>query len=116
MKCKLCGHETEVKKTIIINNVEYELEQHDNNKMLKDIKIPKGWRLLLPSEAMMLYEKGLINETFWFFVQQTNEEEKFKGNVARFNTDSVGAYLNCYGNLAFTYSSLGVILCREVKS
>jgi len=54
MKCKTCGHEIEERKTIIINNVEYELKQHDNGKILSDIKIPKGWRLLLPSEAMML--------------------------------------------------------------
>jgi hypothetical protein len=43
-------------KTKIIDNVEYELETHDFNKKLSDIKIPKGWRLWKPSECYKLYE------------------------------------------------------------
>lgn len=103
------------RKTIIINDIEYELEQHDNNKMLKDIIIPKGWRLLLPSEAMMLYERGLIDSSFWFYVQQTNKEEDKKGNIARFGANSDGAYLYCYGNPSDTIASLGVLFCRPKK-
>jgi len=102
-------------KTIIINEIEYELKQHENGKKLSEITIPKGWRLLLPSEAMMLYERGLIDNTFWFYVQQTNKIEKDKGNVARFIANSDGAYLNCNGNPSGSYSLLGVIFCREVK-
>ena len=114
MICPHCQKETDM-KTIIINNVEYELVQHDNNKKLSDIKIKKGWRLLLPSEAMMLYEKGLIGSSFWFYVKQTNKEEEKKGNVAWFFADSGGAVLYCDRDPSITYSSLGVILCRDVK-
>jgi hypothetical protein len=102
-------------KTKIINNVEYELEQHDNGKCLKDIKIPKGWRLLFPSEAMMLYEKELIDSSFWFFVKQINQKEKRKGNVARFSAGSDGAYLDCGGVPAVADASLGVLFCRECE-
>ncbi len=102
-------------KKIIINKVEYELKQHDNNKKLSEIIIPKGWRLLLPSEAMMLYEKSLIDSSFWFYVKQTNKKEKLKGNVARFGADSDGAGLGCNGDPSFTNSALGVIFCRDIR-
>ena len=102
-------------KTIIINNIEYELEQHDNGKRLSEIKIPKGWRLLLPSEAMMLYERGLIDKSFWFYVQQINKEEEKKGNVARFYAGSVGAGLGCYRNPSYSVASLGVLFCKDLK-
>ena len=102
-------------KTKIINNVEYELEQHDNGKNLSEIKIPKGWRLLLPSEAMMLYERGLINNNFWFFVKQTNKIEKKKGNVARFDADSSRAYFVCDGSDSGRGASFGVIFARDLK-
>jgi hypothetical protein len=114
MKCPHCNEE--IRKTIIINRVEYELEQHDNDKTLSKIKIPKGWRLLLPSEAMMLYERGLINNTFWFFVQQTNEEEGEKGNVAGFGADSVRAFLDCDRDPSNRNAGLGVIFCRDLKA
>ena len=117
-------------KKVIINNVEYELEQHDNGKKLSEIKIPKGKRLLLPSEAMMLYEKGLLDSSSWFFVKQTSEEEENsswffvkqtseeeekKGNVAGFDAYSGWAFLGCSGVPSFASSSLGVIFARDVK-
>lgn len=102
-------------KTIIINNVEYELKQHDNYKELSEIKIPKGWRLLLPSEAMMLYERGLIDNTFWFYVKQTNKQEENNGNVARFFASSGGAGLDCYGFPSDTDAALGVLLCKDLR-
>ena len=102
-------------KTIKINNVEYELEQHDNGKMLKDIKIPEGWRLLLPSEAMMLYERGLIDSSSWFFVKQINKNLAKKGYVARFVASSVWASLYCNEDPSDASDSLGVILCRDLK-
>jgi hypothetical protein len=114
MKCKTCGHEIKERKTIIINKVEYELEQHDNGKVLSEITIPKGWRLLLPSEAVMLYERGLINNSFWFFVQQTNKEEQEKGNVARFGAGSDGANFICGGYPSLSYASLGILLCKTL--
>ena len=103
-------------KTITINNVEYELEQHDNGKTLSEIKIPKGWRLLLPSEATILYERGLIDNSFWFFVQQTNKKEAKKGNVAGFGAGSVRAIFDCGRDPTYTNSSLGVLFCRNIKN
>jgi len=114
MKCKTCGHEIEERKTITIGKIKFELTQHDNGKILSDIKIPKGWRLLLPSEAMMLYERGLIDDTFWFFVQQTNKEEEKKGNVARFDANSGSAYFVCDRNPSYSYASLGILLCKDL--
>jgi len=114
MKCKNGGYEIE-RKTIIINKVEYELKQHDNGKILSDIEIPKGWRLLLPSEAMILYERGLIDSSFWFFVQQTNKEEEKKGNVARFYAVSGWAVLDCVRNPSGSGSSLGILLCKDLE-
>lgn len=113
MKCQHCNQE--VKKTIVINNVEYELEQHDNGKRLKDIEVPKGWRLLLPSEAMMLYEKGLIDGNFYFFVKQTNKEEESMKSVARFYAYSGSAYLSCNWVPSSTFDGLGVIFCRDLE-
>jgi hypothetical protein len=101
-------------KTVIINNVEYELKQHDNDKKLSEIIIPKGWRLLLPSEAMMLYERGLIDSTFWFYVKQTNKAEAEQGNVARFGAGSGRAYLDCGRNPSNANAALGVLLCRDL--
>lgn len=103
------------RKSIIINNIEYELEQHDNGKKLSEIKILDSWRLLLPSEAMMLYERGLIDSSFWFFVQQTNEDEKKKGKVARFGASSDGALLYCDRNPNFAVSSLGVLFAKNLE-
>lgn len=114
--CPHCNQEIAKKETIIIDKVEYELEQHDNNKKLSEIIIPKGWRLLLPSEAMMLYERGLIDSNFWFYVKQTNKEEAKKGNVARFCSDSDGSILRCDRDPSGTYDSLGILLCRDLKS
>lgn len=102
-------------KTITINKVIYELEQHDNGKKLSEIIIPKGWRLLLPSEAMMLYERGLIDNSFWFYVQQTNKDEAKKGNVARFDALSDRAFLSCNWGAGYSDSSLGVIFARELE-
>jgi len=116
MKCDKYGQEIVENKLIIINNIEYELEQHDNNECLKDIEIPKGWRLLLPSEAMMLYERGLIDNSFWFYVQQINKEQEKKGMVARFYAYSYWASFYCYGYPADRFESLGVIFCRELEN
>ena len=99
-------------KTIKINNVEYECETHDFNKMLSEIKIPKGWRLLKPSEAMMLWE--LKQFTDWFFVKQVIK--KFKGkSVARFYADSDGAGLGCSRDADYRDAGLGVRFCRDLK-
>jgi hypothetical protein len=64
-------------KTKIINNVEYEMKSHDYNKTLSEIKILKGWRLLKPIEAMMLWELEQFND--WFFVEQI--VKRYKGKL-----------------------------------
>lgn len=100
-------------KTKIIDNVEYELEQHDNGKTLKEIKIPKGWRLLKPWEAQRLWDMGYLRDN-WFFVENTNKEPKKEGYVARFVAGSGGADLNCVGDPSLRGAGLGVVFCREL--
>ena len=97
-------------KTKVINNVEYEIETHDFNKTLAEIQIPKGWRLLKPSEAMMLWERETF--TSWFFVEQPLKNTK---DVVRFDANSYGAYLGCDWDATNVYSHLGVRFCRDLK-
>jgi len=99
-------------KTKIIDNVEYELEQHDNGKELSEIKIPKGWRLLKPFEAQRLWDLGLLRDN-WIFVENTNKKLK-KDYVARFYAYSDRAYLNCDWYPQYSNSRLGVIFCRDL--
>lgn len=114
LKKDLDKQKTIIQKTIIIDNVEYELTQHDNGKYLKDIQIPKGWRLLKPWEAQRLWDVGYLRDN-WFFVENTNKEEKSKGNVAGFDADSVRAVLICNRYPEDSGSSLGVLLCKDLK-
>jgi hypothetical protein len=113
--CSKCGQEIVKLKTIVIDNVEYELEQHDNNKELSDIKIPKGWRLLKPCEAQRLWDLGYLRNN-WFYVENTNLEEKKKGNVAGFIASSDGASLGCNGDPDSVSSSLGVVFAKDLRS
>lgn len=113
MKCPHCNQEI-VRPTIIIDKTEYELEQHDNNKKLSDIKIPKGWRLLKPWEAQRLWDLGYLRDN-WFYVENTCKEEKDKGNVARFYVYSGRASFICYRSPSNTGAALGVLFCRSIK-
>ena len=97
-------------KTKVINNVEYEMETHDFNKTLSEIRIPEGWRLLKGHEALMLWElKPFID---WFFVEQPLKNTK---DVARFGAISVRADLYCIRGPANRNSGLGVRFCRDLK-
>jgi len=98
-------------KTKIIKGVEYELETHDFNKILSEIKIPKGWRLLKPSEALMLLELEPFDD--WFFVEQPLKNTT---TVARFYANSDRAVLNCNWSPASHVTSLGVRFCRDVSA
>jgi len=103
-------------KTIIINNIEYEIETHNFNKTLKEIKIPKGWRLWTAEECIKLfnsYEKELNLTDCWFFIKQPFN--KFGNYVARFYADSLWAFLDCYWYPSYRDGSLGVRFCRELK-
>lgn len=102
----------EKQKTIIIENTEYELEQHDNNKLLSEIKIPKGWRLLKPWEAQRLWDLGYLRDG-WIYVENTCEEKKKKGNVTRFNANSDWAILNCSRIPSNRISEIGVVFARD---
>jgi len=98
--------------TIIIDNVEYELKQHDNNKLLSEIKTPKDWRLLKPFEAQRLWDLNYLRNNR-FYVEQTNKEEKAKGNVARFDAGPGGALLLASWDPSSRVSYLGVLFCRD---
>ena len=97
-------------RTKIINNVEYEIKSHHYNRTLAEIKIPKGWRLLKPSEALMLLELEQFDD--WFFVEQPIKESKY---VARFGTVSDWAVLDCNWDPSGCYAGLGVRLAKDLK-
>jgi hypothetical protein len=97
-------------KTIIIDNVKYELVQHDNGKRLSEIKIKKGWRLLKPWEAQRLWDLGYLRDN-WIFVDNPLDND----SVAGFGADSGRACLNCSVDTANRYASLGVIFCKDLK-
>ena len=121
MKCKHCGNEIEDMETIKIRelNIEVETEIHDKNKILSEIEIPKGWRLLTVNEITWLfnsrYKKKLNLEDTWEFIEQPFKFNKKKDYVARFYADSDGAYLGCIGNPDGRDDSLGVRFCRDLK-
>jgi hypothetical protein len=107
-------------KTKIIDGIEYEIETHNFNRKLSDIKIPKGWRLWTAEECIKLHNslefRNMLNlEDCWFFIQQPFRFNFEKDYVARFGADSGWANLSCVGYPTGTYSSLGVRFCREVK-
>ena len=103
-------------KTKIHNGWEFEIETHDFDKKLNDIKIPKGWELWKPSDCWLLYENKELWKEFnlkdcWFFVFNP----LYNGLVARFSVGSDGAGLYCDRDPSFAYSSLGIRLKRKVK-
>jgi len=107
--------------TLIIDGFEYETKTHDFNKCLKDIIIPKGWRLWTMAECIKLhnnpnYRKILELEDCWFFIKQPFEFNKEKGSVARFDANSGVAYLNCSWSPDDHDAGLGVRFVRKVKS
>jgi len=100
--------------TVVINNVEYDIVQHDNGKKLSEIKIPKGWRLLYPSEAMMLFERGIIKKG-WIYVQNVSNKYKSKDYVSRFYFDKKEAWfdLTFVGKDGTYDPNLGVIFAKD---
>ena len=102
-----------MKKTIKVKelNIEVEVEETQKGRSFREIKIPKGWRLLTGTEAMFLYEnyqdKLKLN---WFFVKPINNYP-----VVRFGVGGNGADLVCSWNPDISDSGLGVRFCRELK-
>jgi hypothetical protein len=121
MKCKHCGHEIEDRSSIKIKElrIEVETEIHDKDKTLKEIEIPKGWRLLTLEEIMWLhnskYKKKLNLDDTWEFIEQPFKINKENNFVARFVANSDRANLYCNGIPDYSYSSLGVRFCRDLK-
>lgn len=107
------GYKIEKPNTIIIDNTEYELFQHNNGELLKDIEIPAGYRLLKPWEACRLWDLGYLRNN-WYLVENTNLENKKKGLVAWFRAGSVGLVLYTGWDSDDADSSLGVVLCRDL--
>ena len=119
-KCEKCGQEIKQLETIKIGNVEYETTTHDFNKKLKEIKIPKGWRLWTAEECIKLhnnleYRKKLNLEKCWFFIKQPFDLNNKDKSVARFGAYSGGADLNCDGDPSDSNWVLGVRFCRDLK-
>ena len=117
MKCPHCHKEIDLKNIKIKElKIEVETEIHDKGNMLKDIKIPKGWRLLTINEMVILsnnYSKELNLEDTWEFIEQPFT--KNKEYIARFGADSVGAGFYCGGCPADSGASLGVRFCKDLK-
>jgi len=114
------GHEIEERKTLKVEElkIEVETEIHDKGKMLSEIEIPKGWRLLTIQEVIFLFNNYLrklnMNNTCEFIEQQLNFNRK-KNYIARFVADSGGAYLFCDGGASCAGASLGVRFCRDLQ-
>ncbi len=116
MKCPHCKKETSSSivefKTL---KIEVDFEQKFNGKKFKDIKIPKGWRLLKLREldqVMNYIQENSLD--IWSFFEQPIKNFKNK-KVARFYADSDWCNLNCDGDSRDSDSDLGVIFCRDLK-
>jgi hypothetical protein len=122
MKTKTCGQEiVEKAKTLKIPElkIEVETEIHDKGKCLKDITIPKGWRLLKVDEIFWLrnskYRDKLNLLYTWEFIEQPDEISKKNGYVAWFSALSDWAVLHCNWSPGYSDSGLGVRFCRDLK-
>ncbi len=116
MKCPHCKKETSssiVKfKTL---KIEVDFEQKFNGKKFKDVKIPKGWRLLRIEElgeVMNYIQENSLD--IWSFFEQPIKNFKNK-KVARFVAYSGYCDLGCVRGSGYSYSDLGVIFCRDLK-
>ena len=97
---------------IVIDGWAYETKEHDFNKTLSEIQIPKEKELWLPSEVWKFYEDKKLKTKLnlndcWFFVKQVRENTS---DVARFFADSGsgGAGLLCGRNPSYRGAGLGV--------
>ena len=116
MKCPHCKKETSssiVKfKTL---KIEVDFEQKFNGKKFKDIKIPKGWRLLKLREldqVMNYIQENSLD--IWSFFEQPIKNFKNK-KVARFGAGSGYCDVDCGRGSGGSNSDLGVIFCRDLK-
>lgn len=119
-KLKLIEAEENKVPTLIIKELKIEVEKniHDKDKCLKDIIIPKGWRLLKTSEIIFLfnnYKEELNLADAWEFIKQPFKLNNQNGHVARFLAGSVGADLCCVWDPGDRDAGLGVRFVRDIK-
>ena len=105
-------------KTKIIDGWEYECETHDFNKILGEIKIPKGWQLWSIEDCVKLhnipkYKIELNLQDCWFFIKQPFNQ--YIHSVAGFNTSSDWAGLSCGWGPTIRDDHLGVRFKRRVR-
>jgi len=115
-KCEKCNQEIP-NKTVVFKDLKIEVDfiQQQNNKMLKDIKIPKGWRLLRFNELDAVMNFCVDNKLqVWSYFEQPIKIFKNK-YVAGFGADSGWVDLICDRNPTLTIAGLGVVLCKDVK-
>lgn len=92
----------------------------EKNKILNDIQIPKGMRLLTIPEITKVFDsknyKNILvkanNREFWSYVWNYSWIEN---RVAWFVAGSDWADLNYNGGPSDSYPALGVVLCRDLK-
>mgnify|MGYP001577100897 CR=1 FL=1 len=119
-KLKLIEAEENKVPTLIIKELKIEVEKniHDKDKCLKDIIIPKGWRLLKTSEIIFLfnnYKEELNLADAWEFIKQPFKLNNQNGHVARFGAYSDRAGLDCSRNPDNHDAGLGVRFVRDIK-
>jgi hypothetical protein len=105
---------------IVINGYAYETKDHDFDKHLKDMSIPKNKELWTSEDCIKSYNnlkfRKLLNlNDCWFYIKQPFDFNKEQGFVARFNASSDRAYLNCNGSPTDSGASLGVRFKWRVK-
>lgn len=116
MLCEKCG--LEIKENLVKFKklgIEVNFAQEQKGVKFKEIKIPKGWRLLRfneLSEVMNYIVENKLN--IWSYFEQPINI--FKGKwVAWFGAGDGGAGLSCYWDPDSSDPSPEVILCREIK-
>jgi len=116
MKCNKCNQEIPNQLVKFESlGIEVDFKQQQNNKKFEDIQIPKEWRLLRFKELDEVMNYIVENDlNIWSYCEQPIK--KFKGkSVVRFNAYSDGASLVCNRSPRYSYSSLGVIFCKDLK-
>ena len=104
--------------------ISVEIEVHDKNKSWDELNLSSREKELLTAEqciwlANSKYAKQLkmdgssTNDDF--FIQQPFDLSRKNGYVARFVVDSGYAYLNCYRDSDYSYSSLGVRFAKKIQ-
>ena len=102
--------------------IEVEINVHDKDKSWDDLKLTDREKDLLTAEqciwlANSKYAKELkmdgSSSTDDFFIQQLFNFNRKNGYIARFDTYSDYADLNCDWDSGYSGSSLGVRFCRK---